>query len=661
MDKTAFAARIGIYEPQDQTRIIEAMNWAETRARDSSRAREAAAILCDLNLDADTVIAAFALSGADETNRPEPCLEERFGGTIALLAEGAARLGGVPAQGATLAEAEKIRKMLFAMAKDIRVIFIKLAGLLSRLRSAAGLPKETRKLLAQECLEIYAPLADRLGISWIKAELEDLSLKETNPGAYQQIKQIVAKKRNERTRFLAEIQGKIQKEAASLHIPLEVSSRAKHFYSIYQKMRKRSKAPEELFDLFGIRLFCDTVEACYNLLGMVHRLWKPLEGRFKDYISMPKANGYQSLHTTVMSEGGELLEIQIRTKEMHHVAEYGVASHWLYKNGPSRKIVRPLDIAIIHRLRDWNERGNPGTGSFLADIKREILKDSIYVFTPKGKVIELPAGSTAIDFAYAVHSAIGDRCAAAKAGGSIIPLSQELRNTQVVEILTSPGARPHLNWLRTAKTAKARNRIRSWLQQHDAVIIEKNPAAKKKPPARELEAKEREAKEKEVKEKEKAPARVILPPAGPGHLQVKVADEKNLMIRFARCCRPITGDPIIGYVSRGRGIIIHRKGCRNLAGTADFAERSIESEWADPASVLVQRFKAEYEASSDIFSEIEGAVKKHKGHLIDGRLEQAGRACKTGFFTMQMERPGSLRKILKSIRAIPSVYRIQLL
>ena len=659
MDKTAFVKHIGVYEARDQTRILDALEWVEkAHADNTGRAQEAAAILCALNLDADTLIAGLILSGAGEPSRTLPFPRERGGDTIALLVEGAARLGDIPARGATLAEAEKIRKMLFAMAKDIRVIFIKLADLLSRLRADTGLPKETRKLLAQECLEIYAPLADRLGISWIKAELEDLSLKEINPRAYQQIKQIVAKKRNYRAEFLAGIQEKIQKEAASLGIPIEVSSRAKHFYSIYQKMRRRGKASGELFDLFGIRLFCDTVEACYNLLGMAHRLWKPLSGRFKDYISMPKSNGYQSLHTTVMSETGEPLEIQIRTKEMHHVAEYGVASHWLYKKGASREIVRPLDIAIIHRLREWNESGNPGTESFLADIKREILKDSIYVFTPKGKVIELPAGATAIDFAYAIHSAIGDHCAAAKADGSIIPLSLELGNTQVVEILTSPGARPHLNWLRIAKTAKARNRIRSWLQQYDAVIIEKNVVAKKKPPRHETEGKEKEGKEKD---REKPQTRAIPPPEDPGHLQVKVEDEENLMIRFAKCCRPITGDPIIGYVSRGKGIIIHRKDCRNLAGIADFPERKIESEWADPAPALVRRFKVEYEVSSDIFSEIEGAVKKHQGHLIDGRLEQTAHTRKTGFFTMQVEHSGALRKIMKSIRAIPSVYRIQLL
>jgi GTP pyrophosphokinase len=602
--------------------------------------------------------------------------EDSFGGTIGLLVEGVARLEDIPAHGAAPADAEKIRKMLFAMAKDIRVIFIKLACVLSGLRAASAPPdpltadaaatppsKEARKLMARDCLEIYAPLADRLGISWIKAELEDLALKAVNPKAYQQIKQIVAKKRDARAAFLHSVREKIEAEAASLGIAIEVSSRAKHFYSIYEKMRKRGKAEEEVFDLFGIRLFCDTVETCYNLLGMVHRLWKPLAGRFKDYIAMPKANGYQSLHTTVMAEGGEPLEVQIRTREMHHVAEYGVASHWLYKNGAARDIVRPLDIAIVSRLREWNESGNAGSEAFLADIKREILRDSIYVFTPKGAVIELPAGATAIDFAYAIHSAIGDRCAAAKADGAIIPLSAELQTTQVVEILTSPNARPHLNWLGIAKTAKARSRIRSWLQQYDAVIIEKNVVAKKKDaaPPREPDTRE-EPHDARVAGRRERPLEWVMPaPDDAGVLQVRVEDEENLMIRFARCCRPITGDSIIGYVSRGKGIIIHRRNCRNLAGIADFAERRIECEWEWQDAKAVRRFRAEYEAQADIFSEIEGAVKNHQGHLVDGRLEQTAHGRKTGFFTIQVSHPGDVRKIMKSIRAIPSVFSITLL
>ncbi|MDR1318846.1 MAG: HD domain-containing protein, partial [Treponema sp.] len=502
-----------------------------------SRALGIVSILADLNLDTDTLIAALLFFGLPREAVSVESIREEFGEGAARIVEGTARAGNISAKNKTLHEAENIRKMLFAMAEDIRFIFIKLAEKLHTLRSmdraggrekadaaAAGgfsadepsadgfspdypiLP-ENQKPFAQECLNIYAPLADRLGISWIKDELEDLSLKFLNRDVYRQIKEIVAGKRGERREFLNAVQEKIKGEAESAGIGIDISSRAKHFYSIYQKMRKRNKTPGDLFDLFGIRILCDGIENCYTLLGMVHRLWKPLDGRFKDYIAMPKSNGYQSLHTTVMvpplpggadGDQGRLLEIQIRTREMHHIAEYGLASHWLYKKGSTGEIVRPLDISIVNRLRDWKQnesekRPERDSRTFLDDIKREILKDSIYVFTPQGKVIELPAGSCPIDFAYSIHSAVGEHCAGARADGQIVPLSSELRNTQVVEILTSQSAHPHLNWLRMVKTAKARGKIRSWLEQNDdSLIIEKNVVAKKKslpppPPAAEKE------------------------------------------------------------------------------------------------------------------------------------------------------------------------------
>jgi GTP pyrophosphokinase len=654
-----FKEKIGLYDARDQRKIIQVLEWAEQQGNgDSDRfsdSLEVADILIHLDLDADTLMAALLVPCAIAAPLVTiDTIAEQFGKTIALLVEGAVRIADISAKNKTLAEAEHIRKMLFAMAKDIRVIFIKLADKLAHLRNLDQLPKERRKLAAQECLDIYAPLADRLGISWIKAELEDLSLKQLNREAYQQIKEIVARKRDARTAFLGQIQEKIQKEAETLGLKIEVSSRAKHFYSIYQKMRKRNKTAEELFDLFGMRIFCDTIETCYTLLGMVHRLWKPLAGRFKDYIAIPKSNGYQSLHTTVISEAGELLEIQIRTREMHHIAEYGVASHWLYKKGSSREIVRPVDISIVNRLRNWNQQDpeHASSESFWEDIKREILKDSIYVFTPQGKVIELPAGATAIDFAYSIHSAIGDHCMAAKADGSIIPLSVELQNTQVVEILTATNARPHINWLRIAKTAKARHRIRAWLQQYDSVIIEKNVVAKKKPLPQETPAKEKE-------EKDTQPIQRVIQPPDARVLHVKVADEENLMIRFAQCCHPVTGDPIVGYVSRGRGIIIHRKNCSNLGGIPDFEERKIDTEWADAASVLVKRFKVEARLSADLFSEIEGAVRKYQGHLIEGRLEETSIDRMTGFFTMRLEHGEDLKKVMKNIQGIPAIFSIQ--
>ncbi|MDR1863741.1 MAG: HD domain-containing protein [Treponema sp.] len=674
-----FESKLKPFCPRDQERIRSAL------AGDGSpRAVETAAILADLNLDADTLVAALVLNAHENSKITLADIESRFGREPALLAEGAARIAKVPAKNKTLQEAENIRNMLFAMVRDIRVIFIRLADKLYTLRAGEGAVAEQRKQAAQESLDIYAPLAGRLGISWIKDELEDLALKQINGEAYRQIKQIVSEKRGERRDFLDRIQGDIEREAAAAGFKVEVYSRAKHFYSIYQKMRKRNKASADLYDLFGTRIICESIENCYTLLGLVHRLWKPLDGRFKDYIAMPKSNGYQSLHTTVIvpgrsggSESGgdtRLVEIQIRTGEMHHIAENGIASHWLYKRGSARELPRPVDISIINRLRDWKETESDGPGradskAFLEEIKREILKDSIYVFTPQGKVIELPSGATPIDFAYHIHSAIGEHCAGAKADGAIVPLSSELKNTQVVEILTSTQAHPHINWLRIVKTAKARNKIRAWLQQNDeAIIIEKNIVAKKKsPPQAPLPSPPPAEKNRET------PAVQELVPA-PGTetdiFRVRVEDEKNLMIRFARCCRPITGDPIIGYISRGRGIIIHRRNCGNLANIPDFQERKIDTEWENAGTVLVKRFRIEARSpasagtgsrpsSPDLFSGIEGAVRKNQGHLIEGRLEETSPSRLTGFFTLQLESPGDLKKVLKNIRGIPGILTIR--
>jgi GTP pyrophosphokinase len=660
----AFTEKIASYGPENRERIQLALGWVEQDALDHILG--VAAILVDLNLDADAIIAETLQKALEKGALSREDIAEKFGEDAAVLVQGIARIADISAKNKTNHEAENIRKMLFAMVSDIRVILIKLADKLYSMRTLELAEEGDRKPIAQECLDIYAPLADRLGISWMKDELEDLSLKHLNREVFTQIKDIVALKRDERRDFLGKIRETIIAEANAAGIAIEVESRAKHFYSIYQKMRKRNKTVEDLYDLLGIRILCDSIDDCYNLLGLAHRLWKPLEGRFKDYIAMHKANGYQSLHTTVMCAldqgGGEnggmegrLLEIQIRTREMHRVAEYGVASHWLYKKGGGANTVSPGEITIVNRLKDWKqaETTQGSSEAFLEDIKRELLKDSIYVFTPQGKVIELPVGSTAIDFAYSIHSAVGDHCSGAKANGSIIPLNAELQNTQVVEILTATNARPHVNWLRFVKTSKARNRIRSWLQENDdSIIIERNVIAKKKTPP--------------LEQPRAAPPPPPEYPAqhfvqeqggGSGVFQVRVRDERNMMIHFAKCCKPVAGDPIVGYVSRGRGLIIHRKNCSNLANIPDFAERRIETEWEN-GSDLIKRFKIEARLSANLFSEIEGAVRKQQGHLIEGRLEETSPSHLTGFFTMGLENPGDLKRVMKNIRGIPAVYSI---
>ncbi|GHV85256.1 GTP pyrophosphokinase [Spirochaetia bacterium] len=645
--ENALTGIIHAYSPEDRERILEAFRLGRQKSINSPLGT--AAVLAELKSDADSLAALFLRDYLGSAEAAET-IKDRFGKEILCLAEETAKIAAVSGMGKTVQDADRIRRMFFALVTDIRAILIRLAEKLHTMRTADTLSQEERKAAAQECLDIYAPLADRLGISWIKDELEDISLKELNRDVYIQIKEIVALKRGERSAFLDTVRDRINTEAAAAGIAVDVQSRAKHFYSIYRKMRKRSKGPGELYDLFGLRLLCETIDHCYTLLGLVHRLWKPLDGRFKDYIAMPKPNGYRSLHTAVQTDSEEtILEIQIRTREMHQTAEYGVAGHWLYKQGPGARISN-AEVSIVDRLRSSAENNaaenSAASRQFLEQIKRELLKDSIYVFTPQGKVLELPAGSTPLDFAFHIHTSVGQHCQMAKAGGIIVPLNAELKNTQVVEIITAAAAHPTANWLRFVKTAKARAKIRSWLQEYDANFAKKEEIPK---PKTELSA--------EVQNEEKPEERHQLVQQR-GIFKVKVEDEKNMLFRFARCCNPILGDPITGYVSRGRGIIIHRESCKNLAHIPDFHERRIEAQW-ETTGVPVKRFRVEAKYRESLFSEIEGAVRKYQGHLIEGRLEETGTNRLTGYFTMQLENRDDAQKILRQIRGIPAVSSIQ--
>ncbi|MCE5257351.1 MAG: RelA/SpoT family protein [Spirochaetaceae bacterium] len=671
--------------------IAVALDWTRKKHGSAVRAEgtpewehdfRVAGTLLDMGMDKDSVLAGLVHdatehdkdAGGKDANKktvlaaaPDPEIAERFGMDTAQLVAGVSRFSSVRAKNKTIQAAETMRKMLFAMTGDIRVIIVKLADKLDSMRTLKWLPEERQKAIASECLDIYAPLADRLGISWLKDELEDLSLKALNREAYEQIKEIVSVKKGTRERYLDKVSESIRRAAAKEGIHVEISARAKHFYSIYQKMRKKGKSAEELFDLLGLRLICDTENDCYALLGLVHRLWKPIDGRFKDYIAMPKANGYRSLHTTVMCYEGQLLEVQIRTTAMHTVAEFGVASHWLYKRGATAETPKLDELPIVNRLKQWNEFLSEGA-EYLDDIKKELLKDSIFVFTPQGDVIELPAGSTAIDFAFAIHSDVGAHCLGAKADGAIIPLDAELKNTQIVEIITSPLAKPNLNWLKLAHTSKARQKIRSLLVQSGQVLaIDKSIVVSKKP------EKELPASEEMRGHAEKAPE----PMAGePGRTKIEyrnyrtgqelrsdkaglsIDGARNMMIRIAGCCRPVTGDPIVGYISRGRGVIIHRADCKSIAAVADFEERKIEVEWEESLQ-SVARFRVTTKMEPGIFAEIEAAVRKYSGRLREGKLGERGDGTLSGFFTMEADSRDALKRVLKALKALPSILSIE--
>jgi guanosine-3',5'-bis(diphosphate) 3'-pyrophosphohydrolase len=654
-----FEKILTFYSKEEKEEILAAARWAEGLHHNQKRASgepyfihplNVATILINLKLDSKTIIAALLHDVLEDTGVSRQELRREFGKEVEVLVYGVTKIAGLHAKSKTVQAAETIRKMLFAMVKDIRVILIKLADKLHNMRTLSYLDREKQKDVATECLDIYAPLAGRLGISRIKDELEDISLKYLMPQIYEQIKKFVAEKKNERANYLDRVKEEIYRAAAGDNIEIEIKTRAKHFYSIYYKIKKQGKRLEEIYDLMGIRILCNTPAECYTLLGIVHKLWIPISGRFKDYIAMPKANRYQSLHTTVMCYEGKPIEIQIRTHEMNRTAENGIAAHWLYKKGFSKEQLRIEDLPIINKLRSWDGT-SMATTEFLEEIKRELLKDSIYVFTPKGDVVELPAGSTPIDFAYHIHTEVGNHCLAAKADGTIIPLRKELKNAQIIEIITGQNVHPHLNWLKYARTARARTKIRHWLNQYDSgLIIEQNIIAKQHPHLPKKQVIKRMRKGNEAKQF-----------FDDRRVGVVIDRERNMLIRFAQCCRPLPGDAIIGYVTRGRGITIHKNDCPNLKHIKDIESRRIDVEWETFGVKAIYRFKVTTKPSDDIFSEIEGAIKKYQGHLIEGKLEEKGYDIYTGYFTIEIDESKNFKKVLKNLRAVPAIVNVQVI
>ncbi len=574
----AFFSDFPHYSPDDQSVIRNAWDFMTGKKKEICRTcgesfmehpLRVARTLATMQLDADSIVCAFLHGSLEELGLTPDEVKTRFGESVYQLVEGTSRISGLKLKNKTNAQAESIRKMFFAMVDDIRIILVRLADRLDKMRSLKNFPQDQQKSIAQETIDIWAPLANRLGMYSIKDELEDLSLKFLNPDVFHQIKDLVSEKKAERATFLEKAEKEIYNVARGAGITVKVQSRAKHFWSIYQKMKRRNKAVDELYDLLAIRILCETVNECYTLLGLVHTVWKPLDGRFKDYIAMPKPNGYRSLHTSVLCYEGKHLEIQIRTHEMHSIAENGVASHWLYKKGNAKGAVNTRDLSVINQLRELS-KNRFSDEDFLARIKTDILGDSIYVFTPKGDIKELPAGSTPVDFAYYIHSAIGEKIVGAKADGAIIPLSHALKDTQVVEIITHPQAHPTWNQLNTVRTAKARQKIRAWLQTNSVSgDADKGDNKTEHKPA------EKHTHHKGILGTEGAPERDF----DSAILRIRVGDTTNFMIKFAQCCNPVPPSPIIGYVSRGRGIIIHRKDCSNVFRIPDISDRTITVEW----------------------------------------------------------------------------------
>ncbi|MBQ9276097.1 MAG: bifunctional (p)ppGpp synthetase/guanosine-3',5'-bis(diphosphate) 3'-pyrophosphohydrolase [Clostridia bacterium] len=575
-------------------------------------------ILADFGFDSSTVIAAFLHDVLEDTEVTAEELTAEFGEEICSLVEGVTKLEKLQFHNREEAQAENFRKIFVAMAKDLRVIIIKLADRLHNMRSLQFLEPDRQKRIAQETLDIYAPLAGRLGISFFKCELEDLAMKYLLPDEYHYITENVAKKRSERQGFLDTICDQIRLKLKEMGIHGEVNGRPKHFYSVYKKMHKLHMDIDQIYDLLAVRIIVDSVKDCYTMLGEIHTMWKPMPGRFKDYIAMPKANNYQSLHTTVVTPYNETFEIQIRTYEMHKIAEYGVAAHWKYKEGTTGSDSE-LDVKVkwLREVMDA-QKDIDGAREFMDAVKINVFEDEVFVFTPKGDVFDLPVDSTPVDLAYKIHSAVGNKCIGAKVNKKIVPLSTKLSTGDIVEIMTSNSAKgPSIDWLKFVRTASARSKIRAFFKKEN----------KEENIARGKEMLEREARRRgydlaevftpdvlegllrrhamssendlyaavgfgglttsqvltkllESFKKEVKPEEIPATPSAPRKRSksgVLINGNANFTVHFSQCCSPVPGDSIIGYISRGRGVSVHRADCPNVKGMED--ERLIPASW----------------------------------------------------------------------------------
>ena len=586
-----------------------------------------AIILADLDMDVETIIAALLHDVVEDTPATYDDVKNLFTEDIANIVDGVTKLNKLNYKSSEAFQAENLRKMILAMNNDIRVIIVKLADRLHNLRTLEYMNEEKRKQKAKETIEIYAPLAGRLGIFKIKWELEDLSLRYLDPEGYYDLVEKINKKRSEREKEINEIIKRISIELDKQELHYDISGRPKNFYSIYKKMKGKSKSFESIYDLIAVRILVDTVKDCYAVLGIVHSMWKPLPGRFKDYIAMPKPNMYQSLHTTVISDTGEIFEIQIRTYEMHEVAEFGIAAHWKYKGGKAQGKDVDNKLDWLRQLLEW-QKDLKDPKEFIDTLKIDFFDDEVFVFTPNGDVVDLPEGSTPVDFAYRVHTGVGNTCVGAKVDSRIVPLNYKLKNGNIVEIITQKSSTgPSRDWLKFVKSPRARQKIKQWFKSKEKDIsIEKGK-----------ELFEREAKklglDLNILDNEKIYHKIakelsinsisdLFASIGYGNFKEKLVINKilniknaienigltkneddylksssskkdatgvridgleGMKIKFAKCCNPVPGDEIIGFVTRGYGVSIHRKDCTNIANLLD-SDRCLEAEWDAAAS-----------------------------------------------------------------------------
>lgn len=599
--------------------------------------------LVKMKVDREMIATGLLHDVVEDTDYTLEQISEQFGESVANLVNGVTKittLKNSPTKSDL--KAETIRKMLLAMIEDIRVIIIKLSDKVHNMSTLCYVSEEKQKRTAKECLEIYAPLAGKLGLGVIKSQLEDLSLQALKPHIYEEIINFSKQREKEKKGQIAEVTKKLQQKLEKANLKYTIKSRTKHAYSVYNKMRKFNKKLEDVFDLYGIRIITQTVEDCYAVFGMVHSLFQPVPGRFKDYIANPKSNGYKSLHTTVMVAKRTALEIQIRTYEMDQMNEYGVAAHWYYKTGEKNG-----DLKWLEELKNMQTE-SLSPAEYYQTIRDDILREEIYVFSPKGDIYKMPQGATALDFAYKVHTQIGHRCRGAKISGKIVPLGKALKNGAIVEIITGKDACPKMEWLSLVKTTDAKKKIRAFFAGLDKQTAEQQTV---QPPI--------SNKQPDFTTEEFTPKRLgqSISVADNRRISIEINGEKNLLFSFARCCHPVPPDNIVGFVSRGRGIIIHREDCESLRSQPDYHERVLNADWGRITGSKTYSFFMKVVPTNKHYIELMSYIKKKKGSVLDYRLDESTKNENEIDCYLSVDMPASIdeHRILKDLRNLPSV------
>jgi GTP diphosphokinase / guanosine-3',5'-bis(diphosphate) 3'-diphosphatase len=691
----------------DPELIVKAFRFTERVHRGQKRASgedfvahcvEVATILADLHLDSTSIAAGLVHDTVEDTDTSIDDLEEVFGAEIAKIVDGVTKIGKVQFRSTTEQQVENYRKLLLSMAQDARVIVIKLADRLHNMRTLEHLRPDKRRRIALETREIYAPLAHRLGMAQIRWELEDLGFKHLEPEAYRELARKIADRRAERESQIEALRAPLEAELRTAGIPVEVYGRPKHLWSIHRKMMQRARPYEEIYDLMAIRVVTDSVANCYHALGVIHNKWTPLQERFHDYIATPKSNMYRSLHTTIFGPRGRLYEIQIRTREMHRTAEYGIAAHWRYKEG-EHHAVDEVDETLtwFRQVLEW-QQDTREPEEFLEFLRIDLFQDEIFLFTPKGDVKQLPKGATPIDFAFAVHTEVGLRCSGAKVNGRIAPLARELKNGDTVEILTDARQRPSRDWLAFVKTARARNKIRQWIKSEESAsslvlgreLFERELRKRRHPKPQPAQMEKTatalnlvdfdavlsglgrgelgpsaimrelfpEAAEPPPEKPASAFSRMVERMRGTGR-GVRIQGMENMMVRYSACCQPVPGDQVIGYITRGRGISIHRNDCPNVLNLGEHPERRVEIEWqAEANDRFFVRLVVEGTDRRGLLSDIATAIST-TGTNIQSAEIKANDGGMSGLFAVEVQNLAHLKKVIKSVRAVNGVLSVE--